>query len=658
MNKSFYPKLAWSNIKKNGKIYIPYMFICAVTIGMFYMIMALSTNPGLADMSGGMIMSSILSFGMVITGIFAVILLFYTNSFLVKRRKKEFGLFNILGMEKRHVSKVIFFETFYVAVISIICGLVGGILFSKLAFLLLEKLFDHTITLYFVVAPTNIAITVILFCVIFVLILINSVIQIYKSNPIELLKSGNVGEKEPKAKWIISLLGLVALGFGYYLSITTKNPVAAIQMFFIAVLLVILGTYLLFTSGSISTLKILKNNKGYYYKSKHFISVSGMMYRMKQNAVGLANICILSTMVLVMISTTLSMFIGADDIIKERYPKQFEMDVSYQPGVVEELQNLVQTEVESHHHKITSAESKTSLLVSGDLKGTEITGFENDFSSSNTIMANFMTLDDYNATADTQESLEENEIIVLCENSVFGNHQEVTIFGKPFLVKSEKLGHRGSGIYVGVIETTIVVKDMSVLESIDAAQKEIYEKNSSDIKYTYNWDIEGTDEEILALQTAITEKAKQNPLTENILLDTRAGSWAEFMGLYGGLFFIGIFLGILFIMATILIMYYKQISEGYDDRERFQIMKKVGLSEKEVKKTIHSQVISVFFLPLIAAVIHLAFAFPIILRMLKIFNMTNTMLFVICTLGCILVFSIFYAVVYSLTAKSYYKIVK
>ncbi|MFR8546962.1 MAG: ABC transporter permease, partial [[Clostridium] scindens] len=320
MNSSVYGKLAVTNLKNNRKTYIPYMLTAILTVMMFYIIDALSRNKSVGDGN----LRLCLSWATVVIIVFAVIFLFYTNSFLIKRRKKEIGVYNILGMGKRHIARMLTIETLIIAVISIVVGLVAGIIFSKLMFLALLKVIHYDVNMVFELSVRALLNTLLLFTVIFAMTLIYNLLQIRLSNPVELLRGGSQGEKEPKTKWLLTIFGVVAIGIGYYIAITTESPLTAITLFFLAVICVIIGTYALFTAGSIALLKLLRKNKNYYYKTSHFTSISGMIYRMKQNAVGLANICILSTMVLVMISTTISLYTGMNDVLETRFPTEFE----------------------------------------------------------------------------------------------------------------------------------------------------------------------------------------------------------------------------------------------------------------------------------------------------------------------------------------------
>ena len=325
MRKFFYPKLAADTMKKNRRIYFPYIMTCILTVMMYYIISSLKSNPNLANIYGGTIIQEMMNLGSGIMSVFAVIFLFYTNSFLMKQRKREFGLYNILGMEKRHIARIIFYETLYILCISLLLGFVLGILLDKLMFLLLLNIFRVDVTLGFYVSPQAFWHTIRLFAVLFGLLLLNSLRQIYRSSPLELLKSRSVGEKPPRSKWLLTLVGFLFLGTGYYMSITIEDPVTALALFFVAVLLVILGTYCLFIAGGVTLLKALQKNKRYYYKTRHFIALSGMIYRMKQNAAGLANICILSTMVMVMVSSTVSMYASIDSQVAVMLPRDMTM---------------------------------------------------------------------------------------------------------------------------------------------------------------------------------------------------------------------------------------------------------------------------------------------------------------------------------------------
>lgn len=320
MNSSIYGKLALTNLKNNRKTYIPYILTAVLTVMMYYIMDGLSRNSTIGDQSLHLIL--VYARGVII--IFAIIFLFYTNSFLIKRRKKEIGVYNILGMGKRHIARMLIVETLVTAAASIGIGIISGTIFGKLMYLVLLKLLHYDIRMDFEVSADTLMYTLVFFLAIFIMTLVYNLFQIKISNPVELLHGGSQGEKEPKTKWLMTVFGVIALGTGYFIAITVDQPLAAIQAFFVAVVCVILGTYALFTAGSVALLKALRRNKKFYYQTKHFSAVAGMIYRMKQNAVGLANICILSTMVLVMISTTISLYVGMEDVLRTRYPREVE----------------------------------------------------------------------------------------------------------------------------------------------------------------------------------------------------------------------------------------------------------------------------------------------------------------------------------------------
>lgn len=672
MRKGLYSKLALTNIKKNAKTYVPYMLTCVLTVAMFYMIMSLSKNGGIAMLNGRDTIYYILGLGVNVTGIFAVIFLFYTNSFLMKRRKKEFGLYNILGMEKKHISKVVTIETVIIALVSMVLGLIVGMVLDKLSFLLLLRVLNHTAPMDFEVSGNVLITTVVFFAILFFVILLNSLRQIYLSKPIELLKGGEVGEKEPKAKWVLAILGVVCLGAAYYISLTITNPAEALLLFFVAVILVIIGTYLVFTAGSIALLNLLRKNKGYYYKTKHFISVSGMIYRMKQNAVGLANICILCTMVLVMLSSTLSLYLGVEDMVNNRYPRDIVLtstadyitDIKEQTNAVVKKNSLTEQDILEYSYFSVSAIKEGDSFVSGF--------YSDDFESIYTLL--YLPLEDYNRATGQNYTLNDGEILLASEKSGEYAPNTFKALGETYTIKDKptKAVENGNVIASIAQNYNVVVKDMQAMNAANIKMREAYREaferenpngDFSDylnsryfINRYYGFNLETTDDEQeLKVYQEIADTLKENEL--EMTIENRTEGRKDVLLIYGGMFFIGMFLGLLFIMATILIIYYKQVSEGYDDKERFAIMQKVGMSKQEIKKSIGSQVLTVFFLPLITAGVHVAFAFPIITKILEILSLNQTSLFIWCTIGSFLVFALFYAILYGLTARVYYKIV-
>ena len=629
---------------------------------MYYMVSSLSMNPNMMNMIGGDVMQQILSLGIYVITVFAVIFLFYTNSFLIKRRKREFGLFNILGMEKKHLSIVIALESMIVFLVSMVLGIGIGILLDKAFYLLIAKMLNASIALGFYISYQSIVNSIILFLIIFVLMYLFSLIQINLSNPIELLHGDQHGEKEPKTKWLLALIGLICLGTGYYMSVSIQDPVTAFAFFMVAVILVVIGTYMLFTAGSIVLLKLLRKNKRYYYKTNHFISVSNMIYRMKQNAVGLGNICILSTMVLVMLSTTISLWVGMNDIIETRFPR----DITVSINSVDSNQALYT--IDDMNYAIEQAGIQTedelvyrTLSVSAFNQGNTYT-FGNENMSlqdiSNVVVLYFITLDDYNRTEGTNVSLAPDEVLVFPSGKQF-DHKTIDIASNTFKVKGILDSIKADSNYSANLQNSmfVVVDSMDTLFMIDDLQKQAYGDNASYIHTSYDFNLSKSEE--MSVKEATDALIANYPGdTTYMMVDTQEGNYEDLLSLYASFLFIGIFLSFLFIMATVLIMYYKQITEGYEDKKRFEIMQKVGLDKREVKKTINSQVLTVFFLPLVVAAIHIVFAFPMIEKMLRLLYLDNTNLYIMTTVICFGVFALVYVLIYFLTSKVYYGIVR
>lgn len=662
MSKTFYFRLAFDNLKKNAKMYIPFVLSCILTIMMYYMVSSLSMNPNMMNMIGGDVMQQILSLGIYVITVFAVIFLFYTNSFLIKRRKREFGLFNILGMEKKHLSIVIALESMIVFLVSMVLGIGIGILLDKAFYLLIAKMLNASIALGFYISYQSIVNSIILFLIIFVLMYLFSLIQINLSNPIELLHGDQHGEKEPKTKWLLAIIGLICLGTGYYMSVSIQDPVTAFAFFMVAVILVVIGTYMLFTAGSIVILKLLRKNKRYYYKTNHFISVSNMIYRMKQNAVGLGNICILSTMVLVMLSTTISLWVGMNDIIETRFPR----DITVSINSVDSNQALYT--IDDMNYAIEQAGIQTedelvyrTLSVSAFNQGNTYT-FGNENMSlqdiSNVVVLYFITLDDYNRTEGTNVSLAPDEVLVFPSGKQF-DHKTIDIASNTFKVKGILDSIKADSNYSANLQNSmfVVVDSMDTLFMIDDLQKQAYGDNASYIHTSYDFNLSKSEK--MSVKEATDALIANYPGdTTYMMVDTQEGNYEDLLSLYASFLFIGIFLSFLFIMATVLIMYYKQITEGYEDKKRFEIMQKVGLNKREVKKTINSQVLTVFFLPLVVAAIHIVFAFPMIEKMLRLLYLDNTNLYIMTTVICFGVFALVYVLIYFLTSKVYYGIVR
>lgn len=626
---NIYVRLAKTNIQNNRQLYLPYIISGIVTVMMFYLMMFINNNPGLKSIPGSVNLKTIMALGVGIITIFAYIFIFYTNSFIIKRRKKEIGVYNILGMEKRHIARVLGLETVFVAMLAIAGGILSGIIFSKLILMLLYRMLGFQESVSFYIAKAGIAWAVIVFGVLYMLTLLYNLLQIRLANPIELLHGGNVGEKEPKTKGVMAVAGAACLAVAYYIAITTENPMEVLMKFFLAVVLVIVGTYFLFTAGSIAILKMLRKNKKFYYNKKHFTAVSGMLYRMKQNAAGLASICVLSTMVLVMISMTVSMFAGVDDELKERYP--YELSYSVDADKIEEYpdcQEIYQTiadTIAKQGREMTDSSmfSYFQLFMKREGSMFEFIDHDTDFADLSEITfltrENLLAYDSSLKPADVPEP-EAGKIDIYSKN---GYDESVFCYlGQDFAVDH-------SFRYELEADTHLSVKDSLYVVADEATLSRMYE-----------------------LQIAAGANADGSGY-----LCSRTENEKGFYVLYGGLFFLGLFLGIMFLMVTVMIIFYKQISEGYDDRERYIIMEKVGMSNAEVKASIQSQIRIVFFLPLVMAAVHVAAAFPMIRRLLAMLSLTNVSLFVTCLLVTILVFTVIYYLVFRITSRAYYKIV-
>ena len=647
-----------------------------MTVAMFYLMMFINNNPGIDKIPGARNLKMIMELGVGVIAIFSYIFIFYTNSFISKRRKKEIGIYNILGMEKRHIGRVLALETVFVAVITILGGLAAGIVFSKLVLMLLYRILGFDETVMFYITGSGIRTTLVVFGILYVFTLIYNLMQITFAKPVELLRGGNVGEKEPKTKWLMAIAGAACIVTGYYIAITTKNPIDALSLFFVAVLLVIVGTYCLFTAGSIVFLKLLRKNKNFYYNKKHFAAVSGMLYRMKQNAAGLASICVLSTMVLVMVSTTVSMFAGVQDELAARYPQEITLYSTYD-NVFEgkdDVTDLVKQTIADQGRTIENECSYRYLLLLLKQNDTSFEAASQDAWNSDLAMVNVATRDDLIAL-DNRFTEENTSLPQSGTVSVYGSKaydaDTITILGKEFQVGESRVFTIDKDMYasLGFNDDYYVVVD-----SLDTL-KDIFALANTDNRITSyrgvsGYDIDGTTAEKIACADAVNEaiqaaneKAglnKEDTVTNGLTsryMESRSANENEFYSLYGGLFFLGVFLGIMFLMVTVMIIFYKQISEGYDDKQRYEIMEKVGMSNEEVKTSIQSQIRMVFFLPIVTAAIHVAAAFPMINRLLMLLNLTNTRLFVICLIITILIFTVIYYIVFKLTSRSYYKIV-
>ena len=665
--RNLYPRLAATNLKKNRRFYLPYLLACIVIVALFCIILTLASDPYLGQMQHGGSVSQVLGFGVLIMALFSAIILFYTNSTFTKQRKREFAIYNILGMEKRHISYVLFWESLYTAAMALFFGLVAAGVFSKLLQLVLVRLIGGEATFGLNISLMSIGYTAVFFGALFLLLLLNTIRIIHLSNPVQLLRAGSEGEREPRSKWILALLGAVCLAAGYIISLRTNAALYAIQYFFPAVILVIIGTYLTFIALSIVVLKALRKNRRYYYKTSHFATVSGLIYRMSRNAAGLASICILSTMVLVTVSTTVSLYKGVDAYAAVRWPQDMTLTLmtDTQTNMVPDVAPVLQvvddaltraglTQSNVHGYRTV----RFSTLRSGDAL--------DQFTGSGVDAYTVLVLDTegYADLTGEQVTLTPGEALAWTDGKPFGD--TVTICGRAFRLRQLDSFPLDSGSSIMGLHTLyLVVPDLDSVLELRAQQNAYASEHGgtrSMLNYTYQFDLSGTDDEQLdALHTLLSDPAFESAAeAANVqyTTDMRADGYPTLRSMYGGFLFLGFFLGFVFLFATVLIIYYKQVSEGYDDRGRFRIMQQVGMTPKEVKATIRTQVLLMFFLPLVTAAIHIAFAFPLIKQIVFAFGLQNVHLFLLCTLGTFGVFALLYTFVYLLTARTYYRIVR
>ena len=671
MHKGIFSRLAKQNIRNNKSTYIPYIITCIFCIAMIYMMEFLRDCPTLDQaVRQADEVRMIVFTGEIVVEIFCIIFLIYSNSFLMKRRQKEIGLYNILGLERNHIGIVMFLETIITSIGSLAGGIAAGIIGSKLALLLLLKLLHIPSVLGFYISVKGIFTCLFMFGIIFLMILFLNLAKIHLSRPVELLRGNNTGEKEPVAKWLMALIGFICLGAGYYLAVTTESPIKAITIFLLAVILVMAGTYLLFTAGSIVILKFLRCRKSFYYRTGNFISISGMLYRMKQNAIGLASICILSTGVLLMISMTVSIYFGMNDIMLNRYPYDVDMSVT---SISEEE---CQTAIEAFEKAI--ADNKVPVEKSVEEIYLDIVCSKNGDqilikpantirNSDSVLVLSLLDQAEYERLTGISANLNDGEIFAWYPSAV--QKDSVTVDETEFTVKKWLDKNPLTCGEDAVSDNAVLVVTDEDFKKFDEMRTEMYKGVSSapageDLTLHLGLDITGSETDKIDFGTPVMEVVKDlkknGGLSENswITSGIRQQEYESYYADNGSLLFIGIFLGSLFLMGTAMIIYYKQISEGYEDQKRFEIMQKVGLSRREVRSSVRRQILMVFFLPLLMAMLHITMAFPMIRRMLLLFGMTNTKLFIGCTAGTVLIFAVAYGLIYLMTARSYYHIVE
>lgn len=675
MKIGFYPKLALSGMRKNKRFYFPYFLTCVGMVMMFYIIVFLAYCPLLLSMKGGSNVLFSMSLGRFVLAVFSVIFLFYTNSFLMRRRKKEFGLYNVLGMDKRNIGRLLFWETLMIGMASLFFGIVFGIVFSKLAELGLLNMLRLQVDYTLYVSYQSILQTVILFAVIFLLIFARALWQIKLSNPLKLMNEESVGEKAPKVNWLFAVLGVILLGAAYYIAVSIQNPLTAMMIFFVAVIMVIIATYLLFVSGSVAFCRLLQKKKSYYYKAKHFISVSSMVYRMKRNGAGLASICILSTMVLVMISSTTSLYIGAEDSIRSRYPRNIGIEItvsdmdSFLDDSVEAARNIVENTLQKYGAGKDNVLEYRTASITGQLEEDGRMNIdaeavnEFDMTTYDTIYAVYlMPLEDYNNLMGTRETLNRDEALVACSN---GKYQKSTIAihnSEALKVKKSLDEYSLNPELATIPSMIIVVSDIKEFVEPFYEMEDRYDNRLLRFNWYYGFNTNVSDEIQIQMKNEIRTAVREESMQVNngiyaFGVDSEAENREDFYLTYGGLFFLGILLSFVFVAAAILMIYYKQISEGYEDEARFEIMQKVGMTKKDIKKSINSQILTVFFAPLLLAGLHQAFAFPLIWKILQLFMLNNLSLVIIVTVISFLIFALCYCLIYKKTSNVYYSIV-
>ncbi|MCI9443368.1 MAG: FtsX-like permease family protein [Oscillospiraceae bacterium] len=680
-NSGLYPKLAAQSIRNNRKFYFPYILALLGDVAAMYIMRALVNDPNAADImpgrpNGYFYVKMFMGFGMVIAYLFSAIFVLYINGFLMKQRKKELGLYNILGMGKGHIAVVLVIETFIIGVLGIGGGMITGLVLHKLVSLILHKVMWMPVPFGFYICWDGMAQTAVLFAVLLAVTLLVNLNKVRVSKPIELLRGGNTGEREPKTKWLMTLLGVVTLGAGYYIAVTTKTGVEAIMMYFVAVFLVIVGTYCLFTAVSIFVLKALRRNKKFYYQTGHFIGVSGMLYRMKQNAVGLANICILCTMVMVMLSGTLSLYLGTEDMVQEQYPGDVNVWVYYVPDEedpfnADAMLSVQVGYIESQGVAVSGVKTSRALSFGAGLlpDGSYTTNRFDDGSVGAIVDMTWITEDEYAAVTGGTLGLRPGEVAAYgVDGDTLTVHWVTPDENRELGTSTWQVAHKlkdNPHFTPDMVQlVTIVVPDEAAVHEVWRLQNRAYGQRASNMQWFAYLDLDCGEETLAALESGYTDAISDKSFYEGTghwyssSWDLRIDSEAEAYGLAGGFLFLGIFLGFVFLMATVLIIYYKQISEGYEDKDRFEIMQKVGLSRGEVRRSIHSQILMVFFMPIAVAAIHIVFDFNMVEKLLTMFMIHNSALTAMCTLGTVLVFFLVYGAVYLLTARMYYKIVE
>ena len=674
--KTLYARLAWTGMRKNRRLYLPYLLSCAGMVLMFYILTGLSGSPVLGHMSGGTSSAIILRLGTVVIAVFALIFLFYTHSFLIRRREREFGLYNVLGMGKGNIARILLWETVITYGLTTGTGLLLGMVLYKLAELGMVRLLQVPVTYTLTVSVSSLLAAAALFAAIHTLILLNGLRQLHGVSAVGLLRSESVGEKPPKAQWVLTAAGAVLLAGAYWLAVSIKEPLAALTWFFAAVLMVIAATYLLFISGSVTLCRGLQRNKKYYYRPQHFVSVASMTYRMKRNGAGLASVCILATMVLVMISSTTCLYVGQEDAVNARYPRDMDVTVygrSDHPldeAEAEQLRQGVESTVFNFGGQTSNVATYREISVSGLPDGGDLrlgNAGASAADSTHVIHIYFVPLEEYNAVTGQSLTLEDGQVYVAALRTEF-HSDTLSIDGgmTRHVMKREIPALVGAAVADITPSLTVVVPDFE--QFVPALQDYFMEKYHSYPTvvwhYAFNTDLPENQQGNIDGTTPNLKDALDDYLAGvssdwgvGVSVESKAANRADFYGMYGGLFFLGIMLSIVFIFAAVAILYYKQLSEGYEDQSRFDIMQKVGMTKVDIRRSINSQLLTVFYLPLVLAGVHLCFAFPFIHKLLILFNLDNRGLLIGTTAVSFAVFAVLYAIVYKLTGNTYYRIV-
>lgn len=638
-------KLALSNLRRNKRTTIPFMLTSALCTLMLYLVISLENSAVVSESFGGAQMQMMLGFGELVIVLFTVIFLFYTNSFLMKQRKREFGLFNILGLAKKDIAMVLFVELLICWAASLVAGIGLGMILDKGMYLLIGRLMNIDQPLEIGISGAAVMQTVIYTGAIYVLLVVYGFFMVNVSSPIELLHAQAEGEREPKNRWLLALGGVISLGAGYGLALWVQNPMDAFVLFFLAVILVIVGTYLLFSAGSIALLNMLQKNRRFYYQTSHFISVSGMKYRMKANAASLANICILSTMVLVALSTTICLMMGMDQSVETAYPRETTLSIYSQDGnyLQDYDQALAQSGVQA-----TDVMAYTLFDIPGTVSGDTVSNL-GEYGKPDMRLFEFIPVGQYNNAEGTDYTLEPGQVLINPGSDSWGS--SLTIGDRTWSVAGTVDGFPPSGLGINMMGNPML---MVLPDEADIAWLQtLVPEEQRNVTNIFAFNSPDPDRDAGILKDAFEQITGARPFG-----DTRQNFALSLQSMYGSFLFVGIFVSILFVMASVLIMYYKQISEGFEDQKRFDIMTRVGLDNRQIRKTIHFQVLAVFFLPLAMAGIHVAFAFPMISKMLALLGMGDITLFMITCLIVFAIFAILYVIVYGLTSRTYYQLVK